>query len=120
MIIEDNNYFEEKNKTIKLIEIYFESHPIDRENIARLYWESVEASDDTERLIISEIIFYHAIWKIANGLPTSGIESVKRRTNEIIQSNPTFTHLNAEEYEDFIKIVKELSETEIEVFRDNR
>lgn len=118
MIIEDNNYFEEKTNMIDLINKYFKRHPLDQENIARLYWELVEASDDTEQLIISEIIFYHAIWKIANGLPTSGIESVKRRTNEIIQSNPTFTHLNAEEYKDFIKIVKELSESKIEILDD--
>ncbi|MCR5143557.1 MAG: hypothetical protein K6C68_13735 [Ruminococcus sp.] len=63
MFVEDNNYFEEKNNMIELIEDYFKSHLLDRANIARLYWELVEGADDTEQLIIAEIVFYHTIWK---------------------------------------------------------
>ncbi len=115
----DNNYFEEKNNMIELIEDYFKSHPLDRANIARLYWELVEGADDTEQLIIAEIVFYHAIWKIANKLPISGIESVKRRTNEILRFDPTFTLLNADEYKDFIKMVEELNVSEVDILGDN-
>lgn len=118
MII-DNNYFEEKNITIDLIESYFKKHPLDEANIGRMYWELVEGAEDTELLTIAEIIFHHAIWKLAGGLRANAIERIKRLTNEIIQSNPTFTHLNADEYQDFIAIVKELNESEIDLLGDN-
>lgn len=119
MFIENNNYFEKKANTIYLIDRYFERHPLDTENIARLDDEIVFPADDIEQLIISEIIFYHAIWKKAGALPASDIGSVKRIANAILRFNPTFTHLNADEYKDFIKMVKELSESKIDILGDN-
>lgn len=115
----DNNYFEEKDEVIGLIERYFKRHPLDVANIARLDDELVEPADDIEQLIISEIVFCHAIWKKAGGLPAFDIESIKRRTHEILRFNPTFTHLNADEYKDFIKIVEELNVAEIDILGDN-
>lgn len=119
MIIEDNNYFEVKNDTIESIERYFKRYPLDVANIARLDYEDVDPADDIEQLIISIIIFYHAIWKKAGALPAFDIGSVKRIANAILQFNPTFTHLNADEYNDFIKMVKEFSESKIEILGDN-
>ena len=107
MIIEKNNYFEEKTNLIESLEVYFKRHPLDAENIGRQYTEEVLGAEDTEQMVIADIILYHAIWKKVGALPEYIIERIKRHTNEIIQSNPTFTHLNAEEYKDFIKIVFE-------------
>jgi len=115
----DNNYFEEKQTTIDSIEHYFTRYPIDKANIARMYSEEVLGVADTEQLIIAEIIFYHAMWKKAGGLPVYDIEIIKKLTNEIIKSNQSFTLLNADEYNDFIKMVKEFSESKIEIFEDN-
>ena len=115
----DNNYFEEKQTTIDSIEHYFTRYPIDKANIARMYSEEVLGVADTEQLIIAEIIFYHAMWKKAGALPAFDIGSVKRIANAILQFNPTFTHLNADEYNDFIKMVKEFSESKIEILGDN-
>ncbi len=118
MII-DNNYFEVKTDTIDEIERYFESHPIDRENIARLDDDFVFSADDIEQLVISDIIFFYAIWKKAGAIPAFYIRSIKMSTYAILQFNPTFTHLNADEYNDFIKMVKELNESEIDLLGDN-
>ena len=119
MIIKKNNYFEEKTNMIESLEIYFETHPLDVENIARLDDEDVFPAEDIEQLIISNIIFYYAIWKKAGALPAFDIGSVKRIANAILRFKPTFTHLNADEYNDFIKIVKELNESKIDILGDN-
>ncbi|ADU20790.1 hypothetical protein [Ruminococcus albus] len=115
----DNNYFEEKQTTIDSIEHYFTRYPIDKANIARMYSEEVLGVADTEQLIIAEIIFYHAMWKKAGGLPTYAIDRIKSLTNKIIQSNQSFNYLNGDEYNDFIKMVKELNESEIDLLGDN-
>lgn len=119
MIIEKNNYFEEKTNLIESLEVYFKRHPLDVENIGRQYTEEVLGAEDTEQMVIAEIIFYHAMWKKAGGLPVYDIEIIKKLTNEIIKSNQSFTLLNADEYNDFIKMVKELSESKIEILGDN-
>ena len=119
MYIEKNNYFEEKTNLIESLEVYFKRHPLDAENIGRQYTEEVLGAEDTEQMVIADIILYHAIWKKVGALPEYIIERIKRHTNEIIQSNPTFTHLNADEYQDFIAIVKELNESEIDLLGDN-
>ena len=119
MFIEKNNYFEEKANTIDSIEIHFKKYPLDVANIARLDDDLVYPADDIEQLIISEIIFCHAIWKKAGALPAFDIGSVKRSTNAILRFKPPFTHLNADEYQDFIKMVEELSESKIDILGDN-
>ena len=120
MYIDSKTYFEVKANTQRTIDIVFKRRPLDESNIARLEDDEVEASRDAEEQLISEILFYYILWKKIGWLPVYIIERIKRHSNEILTSNQTFTHLNAEEYNDFIKIVHEVNESPINIFSDNK
>lgn len=118
MYIESNTYFEVKAATRNIIDKTFRRRPLNEPNISRLYDDVVDPADDAEELLISEILFYHILWKKIGGLPVRVREGVKRRCNEILTSNQTFIRLNAEEYNDFIQIVHELNISAINTFSD--
>lgn len=120
MYIDDNTYFDVKADTQETIDIIFSMRSLNEPNISRLHDDEVEASRDAEEQLISEILFYHILWKKTGGLPVSVKERIKRRSNEILTTSQTFNRLNAKEYNDFIGIVHELSTSVINTFSDNR
>ena len=118
MYIDRNEYFLVKSDLKDNIDMVFKRREITAANIARLYGDEVCGSRDTEENIILEIMFYYFTWKRIGKLSDCMIRSVKKETEEIIVNNTKFSRLNEEEYEDFMKLVKELNESDIDVLSD--
>lgn len=52
------------------------------------------------------------------GLPIYIIRSIKKITEDIILNDTKFSRLNKEEYKDFMEIVHELNDSNINIFSD--
>ncbi|MDD6081261.1 MAG: hypothetical protein PUB89_00230 [Oscillospiraceae bacterium] len=118
MYIDKDEYFIVKSDLAEVIDMVFKRREITISNIARLYGDEVCGSRDDEENTILVIMFYYLIWKKIGKLSACMIQEVKKETNEILLKNKKISRLNEEEFKDFMILVRELNNSDINVLID--
>lgn len=118
MYISKNQYFYVKANLEEVMDITFELRELNEKNISRLYDDVVDCGSNIEDIIVSEVVFYHCLWRKIGSLPEYSINQIKDITRDILLSNKKFSNLNNEEYTDFMKITQELYTSKIDVFNN--
>lgn len=118
MYIRENNYFTVKKDTAETIDIAFSIRKKCIANIARLYDDEVPCCYDESDRYISEVLFFHLMWKKFGALPEKSLHRIKRIADTVLSLNPSFFQLNPDAYADFIQLAKELHSTDIPIFTD--